>query len=82
MSILIATYILINDIVMNKTKNRIQIFNSFEEAKEAEVQNIIKQSPIDRLRYTIEFILRVHQVTREDLKHRPATGKIRIIAAG
>ncbi len=67
---------------MNKTKDRIRIFNSFEEAKETEIQDIIKQSPIDRLRHTVELILRVHQVTREDLKNRTATGKIRIITAG
>jgi len=67
---------------MNKTKNRIRIFKSFEEAKETEVQDIIKQSPIDRLRDTVELILRVHQVSRQDLKNRTATGKIRIITAG
>ncbi|WP_316743087.1 hypothetical protein [Pedobacter antarcticus] len=68
--------------MMNKTKDRIRIFNSFEEAKETEIQDIIKQSPIDRLRHTVELILRVHQVSREDLKRRTATGKIRIITAG
>lgn len=67
---------------MNKTKDRIRIFNSFEEAKQTEIQEIIKQSPIDRLRHTVELILRVHQVSREDLKRRTATGKIRIITAG
>ena len=67
---------------MNKTKDRIRIFNSFEEAKETEILDIIKQSPIDRLRHTVELILRVHQVSREDLKNRTATDKIRIITAG
>lgn len=67
---------------MNKAKDRIRIFNSFEEAKETEIQGIITQSPIDRLRHTVELILRAHQVSREDLKNRTATGKIRIITAG
>jgi hypothetical protein len=67
---------------MNKTKDRIRIFNSFEEAKESEIQDLINQSPIDRLKQTVELILRVHQVSREHLKSRTATGKIRIIAAG
>lgn len=67
---------------MNKTKNSIRIFKSFEEAKETEIQNIIKQSPIDRLRHTVELILRVHQVSRQDLKNRTASGKIRIITTG
>ncbi|ALL05957.1 hypothetical protein AQ505_10910 [Pedobacter sp. PACM 27299] len=79
---MIAAYILLNGMVMNKTKDRIRIFNSFEEAKATEIQNIIKQSPIDRLRHTVELILRVYQVSREDLKSRTATGKIRIIKAG
>lgn len=67
---------------MNKTKNSIRIFNSFEEAKETETQDIIKQSPVDRLRHTVELILRVYEVSKQDLKNRTATGKIRIITAG
>ena len=67
---------------MNKTKDRIRIFNSFEEAKTTEIQDIIKQSPVDRLRHAVELILRVYQVSREDLKSRATTGKIRIIIAG
>ncbi|RAJ32244.1 hypothetical protein [Pedobacter cryoconitis] len=67
---------------MNKVKDRIRIFNTFEEAKKNEIQDIIKQSPVDRLRHTVELILRVYQVSREDLKNRSATGKIRIITSG
>lgn len=67
---------------MSKTKDRIRIFNSFEEVETTEIQYILKQSPIDRLRNTVELILRVHQVSREDLKRRTAIDKIRIIKAG
>jgi len=63
-------------------KNRIHIFNSLEAAKEKEIQDIIKQSPVDRLRQTVELILRVYHVSREDLKNRTATRKIRIITTG
>nr|WP_294873216.1 hypothetical protein [uncultured Pedobacter sp.] len=63
-------------------KNKIHVFNSFEAAKEKEIQDIIKQSPVDRLRQTVELILRVYHVSREDLKNRTATRRIRIIAAG
>lgn len=63
-------------------KNRIYIFNSFEAAKEKEINDIIKQSPVDRLRQTVELILRVYKVSREDLKNRTASHKIRIITAG
>lgn len=63
-------------------KNKIHVFNSLEDAKEKEIQDIIKQSPVDRLRQTVELILRVYHVSREDLKNRTATQKIRIITAG
>jgi hypothetical protein len=63
-------------------KNKIHVFNSFEAAKEKEIQDIIKQSPVDRLRQTVELILRAYNVSREDLKNRTATRRIRIILAG
>lgn len=63
-------------------KNRIHIFNSLEAAKKKEIQDIIKQSPVDRLRQTVELILRVYHVSREELKNRTATRKIRIITTG
>jgi hypothetical protein len=53
-----------------KNEKKIKIFKSLEEAKKDEINDIIHQSPIERLRQTVELILRVHQVTRESLKER------------
>lgn len=50
--------------------NRIKIFNSFEESKQDEINSIINQSPIERLRQTVELILKVYNVTRESLKEK------------
>ncbi len=49
---------------------KIRIFKSFEEAEEAEAMEIARQSPVERLRETVERILRVYGVTREQLKAR------------
>ena len=64
--------------VMNNN-NRIKIFNSFEESKQDEINYIINQSPIERLRQTVELILRVYNVTRESLKEKKYSNKITII---
>ena len=61
------------------TNNRIHFFNSFEDASRDEAKFIINQSPIDRLRQTVELILRVHNVTRQDLKERKSSNRITII---
>jgi hypothetical protein len=62
-----------------QTQNRINIFNSFEEASKKEIQDILEQPPIDRLRQTVELILRVYNVTRESLKERKSSNRIKII---
>ncbi|MGF1924327.1 MAG: hypothetical protein ACQUHE_09130 [Bacteroidia bacterium] len=50
--------------------HRLKIFTSLEEAKQDEINYIINQSPIERLRQTVELILRIYNVTRESLKER------------
>ena len=59
--------------------NRIKIFNSLEESKQDEINYIINQSPIERLRQTVELILRVYNVTRESLKEKKINNRITII---
>jgi hypothetical protein len=49
---------------------KLRIFNSWEEAAEAEAMDSAKQSPVERLRETVELILRVYGVTREELSKR------------
>jgi len=60
---------------------KIRIFKSFEEAEEAEAMDIAQQSPAERLRETVERILRVYGVTREQLVARHKKLHINIIRA-
>ncbi|MES2446261.1 MAG: hypothetical protein V4546_03705 [Bacteroidota bacterium] len=66
-------------LVSYQTKCTIKIFKSFEEAKQDELDFIIKQSPIERLRQTVNLILKVYKVNREELKARNNFKKIKII---
>ncbi len=59
--------------------NRIKIFSSLEESKQNEINYIINQSPIERLRQTVELIFRVYNVTRESLKEKKYSNRITII---
>lgn len=62
-----------------KSPSRIKIYNSFEECKQDEIVAIINQSPIQRLRQTVELILRVYNVTRESLREKKHSNRITII---
>jgi hypothetical protein len=53
-----------------KKKMKLRIFHSFEEAAEAEALADAQQTPVERLRETVELILKVYGVTREQLKAR------------
>ncbi len=59
--------------------NRIRIFKSFEESEQDKTAYIISQSPIERLRQTVELILRVYNVTRESSKEKKQNKRITII---
>ena len=58
---------------------KIRIYYSFEEAAEAEAFASAEQSPEDRIRETVELILRVYGVSREELKSRKLDKHIKII---
>ena len=57
----------------------IRIFNSFQEAEEYELLQVIKQDPVERIRETVELILRVYGFTRETLNMRPPDNTVKII---
>ncbi|HMG14558.1 MAG TPA: hypothetical protein VK590_03860 [Saprospiraceae bacterium] len=59
-----------------REKLTVKIFSSFEEAELSEIQAILKQDPIERLRETVELILRVYGVSREELKTWPPFKRI------
>lgn len=57
----------------------LKIFSSFEEAEVFQIKSILKQSPAERIRDTVELILRIYGVTREQLKERKSDNKITIL---
>ena len=60
----------------------IHIFNSFEEQEEYELNEILKQSPAERIKHTVELILRAYGFTRESLRNRKQDNTIYIDQAG
>ncbi|MDZ4752459.1 MAG: hypothetical protein SGI87_12645 [Flavobacteriales bacterium] len=54
------------------------IFQSNEEAETYFTNQIIRQDPVDRLRETVELILRVYGFNREELNQRIQNNSITI----
>ena len=51
-------------------KMKLRIFSSFEESNEADAMDAATQDPVERLRETVERILGVYGVTREQITAR------------
>jgi CRISPR-associated endonuclease Csn1 len=62
-------------------KTPIKIFHSFEDAERDEINASLNESPIERIRETVELILRAYDVTREELKQRTPSKSIKIISS-
>ena len=60
-------------------KPRIRIYKSFEEQAADEAAEVAAQPPLQRIKETVELILRVYGVTREDLINRKRSNRINII---
>lgn len=58
---------------------RIRVFKSFEEMEEAEAAEIAAQSPEQRIRETVQLILRVYGVSQAELSNRKRDTRIQII---
>ena len=56
----------------------LRIFHSFEEVSKAESETIALQNPVQRLRNTVELILRAYGFTRESLKDRKPKNNLTI----
>lgn len=63
---------------MYQKNNEIRISYSFAEASEKEIENMISQSPVQRLKNAIELILRAYGTTRERLQMKRGDNKIKI----
>ena len=49
-------------------KKTIKIFSSFDEAREEEIKYVLAQKPIDRVKETVQLILRVYS-TKKKIKN-------------
>ena len=57
----------------------LRIFHSFAEAEQADLEATLKMDPIERVRQTVELILRAYGFTREELLKRKPSSKITIL---
>ncbi len=64
---------------MKNKKHRIKFFKSFEEQELYELEQVIQQEPIDRVRETVDLIIRIYGFTRETLMERVPVNKITIV---
>ncbi len=55
-----------------------RFFSSFEEEEQYHLQQVLKIPPVERIRQTVELILRVYGVTRQQLKERKPDNTITI----
>lgn len=53
------------------TGKRLEIFHSFDEMGQASARDAASKPPIERIRDTVQLILRVYGVTQEELNKRP-----------
>ena len=58
-------------------KKRIRFYNSVEETEQASIAHALSQAPAERIRETVELILRVYNVTRAELAARPKSRRIK-----
>ena len=58
---------------------KIRIYTSFDKQAAAEAEDVAKQPPMERIKETVELILRVYGVTREQLNNRKRSNRINII---
>lgn len=58
---------------------KLRVYKSFEEQAADEAAEAAKQSPLERIRETVELILRVYGVSREELKKRKKSNRIKVI---
>jgi hypothetical protein len=57
-------------------KHRMVFFNSFEEEEEYNAKKILQQNPVERIRETVQLILRAYGFTEETLRLRKCSNEI------
>ncbi len=64
---------------MKRENNQLHIYTSIEQMEEAEHRKDAEKDPVSGLQETVELILRVYGVTREDLHQRKSNNRIKIL---
>lgn len=59
------------------SKQRIRFYKNVGEMEDAGIAASLAQTPVERIRETVELILRVYNVTRAELASRPRSRKIK-----
>lgn len=62
----------------NKINPEGRFFSSFEEEEQYRIQQVLEQPPLERIRETVELILRVYGFTRQQLNERKPDNTITI----
>lgn len=65
-------YLAVRFLFIEKLKNKINIFDSISKAEEAQIKYASEQSPIERIKETVELILRVYSTEPK----KPNTNRI------
>jgi CRISPR-associated endonuclease Csn1 len=55
-----------------------RFFSSFEEEEKYRLQQVLKIPPVERIRQTVELILRAYGVTRQQLNERKDDNTIKL----
>lgn len=71
----------LNEPIIEYIKPPIKIFTSFKEAEDNQIDNVLQQSPEERIHETVELILRTYNTTRDELKKRDRSKTLKIISA-
>lgn len=58
--------------------NRLRIFESFQQVDDFELRQSVAQNPEERIRETVQLIMRVYGVTEETLLKRKRNNKVTI----
>ncbi len=57
---------------------KLRVFHSFKEAEDAENVDAANKSPVERIKETVQLILRVYGVTQRELNMRKKNNRITI----
>ena len=66
----------LNEPAISYSKANLKMYHSFEEANNAFFTTASDQTPLERIKETVELILRVYGLTQAELNKRPRSNRI------